>query len=187
MPTPLQRAVFLDRDGVINRAIIVDEKPYPPHSLKEFEILPGVRAAVFALKLAGFRVIVVTNQPDVATGKQSRDVVEEFHRYLSAFLPLDDIYTCYHTDQDRCECRKPLPGMLVAASRKWGIQLSKSYLVGDRWRDILAGQSVGCQTFWVREIRYAEPEPINPTWTVGSLQEASKIICSLVHDNREVA
>ncbi len=183
----MKRAVFLDRDGVINRAVVVEGKPYPPASLNELEILPGVPEAIDALKTHHFCVIAVTNQPDVATGKQSRSVVDAIHARLRGLLNLDDIYTCYHTDSDRCGCRKPLPGMLLEAARQWNLQLTESFMVGDRWRDIEAGQRAGCRTFWVREQQYLEKQPENPTWTVGSLREASVVIQSIVHANREVA
>jgi D-glycero-D-manno-heptose 1,7-bisphosphate phosphatase len=183
----MECAVFLDRDGVVNRALVIQGKPYPPPSLDALEILPGVPEAICALKAAGFRVILATNQPDVATGKQERSVVEAMHRRLNSVLGLDDIYVCYHTDSDRCECRKPLPGMLLEAARKWNLQLAASFMVGDRWRDVEAGQRAGCRTFWVHDERYLERGPENPDWVVKSLKEASIIIRSLTHDNKEVA
>ena len=179
----MERAVFLDRDGVINRAVVVQGKPYPPSTLRELEILPGVPEAVRAVKRAGFRAIVVTNQPDVATGKQQRTVVEAMHDRLREFLELDDIYACYHTDDHRCSCRKPAAGMLLEAAERWQLNLSGSFMVGDRWRDVEAGQKAGCRTFWVRGEQYLEREPSNPDWVVGSLHEASVVICSLVHAN----
>src|SRR5262245_13696964 len=101
-----QRAVFLDRDGVLNRALVVDGRPYPPPCLEQLEILPGVAEALDRFKTNGFRTIVVTNQPDVATGRQTQAAVEAMHDFLRARLPLDDIYACYHTDSDACACRK---------------------------------------------------------------------------------
>jgi D-glycero-D-manno-heptose 1,7-bisphosphate phosphatase len=175
----MQRAVFIDRDGVINRAVVVQGKPFPPSSLEELEILPGVPEAVQSVKKAGFRAIVVTNQPDVATGKQQRHVVDAMHDKLRDFLGLDDIYVCCHTDEHRCACRKPLPGMLHEAARRWQVDLLESFMVGDRWRDVEVGQRAGCRTFWVRGEVYLEKEPTDPDWIVGSLQEASEIICSL--------
>src|SRR5206468_1016892 len=101
------RAVFLDRDGVINRAIVRDGKPYPPAALAELEILPGVREGLAALKAAGYRLIVVTNQPDVARGTTSKALVESINARLSAELPLDIVLTCWHDSADQCACRKP--------------------------------------------------------------------------------
>src|ERR1700735_4309357 len=119
MASPGQRrAVFLDRDGVINRTFVRDGKPYPPTTLQELEVLPGVPEALHELKQHGYQLLVVTNQPDVARGKQSRQTIEAMHQALSARLPLDDIFVCYHTDEDKCDCRKPLPGMLLEAAPK---------------------------------------------------------------------
>src|SRR6185436_14383127 len=113
LSAPGRRAVFLDRDGVINRAIVRAGRPHPPASPAEFEILPGVPAALQRLKSAGFWLVLVTNQPDVARGTQTRAGVEALHASLRARLPLDDIRVCYHDDPDGCECRKPAPGLLL--------------------------------------------------------------------------
>ncbi|MEQ8786731.1 MAG: HAD family hydrolase [Pirellulaceae bacterium] len=172
----MSRAVFLDRDGVLNRALVRDGRPFAPRSLDQFQLLPGVEDALASLKVCGYRLIVVTNQPDVATGKASREIVEAMHARLLAELPIDDVYACFHTDEHDCSCRKPRPGMLHDAARKWDLELSKSLLVGDRWRDILAGQSAGCRTLLV-ESGYRERR-VEADWTVASLVEASQIICS---------
>lgn len=156
-----RRAVLLDRDGVLNRCIVRDGRPYPPSGPDEVEILPGVPEAIERLRRAGFLTIVVTNQPDVARGAVSRETVEAIHDRLRAALPLDDILTCCHDDADRCECRKPLPGLLHEAARRHGIDLAGSYLVGDRWRDIEAGQAAGCRTIWI-DYGYRERRPASP-------------------------
>lgn len=179
----MNRAVFLDRDGVINRSVVRDGKPYPPPSLEKLEFLPGVAEALDRLHRVNFRLIIVTNQPDVATGVQRKEVVEAIHDRIRQQFPIDDIKVCYHIDGDNCSCRKPKPGMLLAASRKWGIDLAQSYLVGDRWRDIEAGVAAGCKTFWI-ENEYAERKPENPDFVVKSLLEASEII--LAEDARTV-
>lgn len=121
----------------------------PPQTRAEFEILPGVVEASVRLHRAGFLLVVVTNQPDVARGTQRREVVEEFHRMLRAGLPVDDIRTCYHDDADRCTCRKPQPGLLTAAALDWEIDLASSFMIGDRWKDIEAGRRAGCRSFLV--------------------------------------
>jgi len=171
----MRRAVFLDRDGVINRAITRQGKPYPPASLAELEILPGVHEALAALHEAGFLNIVVTNQPDVATGVQSRDVVDAMHAFLRERLDLDTIKACFHVEGDHCECRKPKPGMLNDAARELDIDLAQSYLVGDRWRDVSAGKAVGCYTFFI-DYGYDEPLREKPDQVVASLHEASRHI-----------
>jgi len=171
----MKRAVFLDRDGVINRAIVRNGMPYPPANLGELEILPGVFEALKKLHAADYLLIVVTNQPDVARGSAKKVDVEQINFQLSSLLPLDDIKTCYHDSIDGCLCRKPLPGALLEAAKEHDIELSKSFMVGDRWRDIVAGQRAGCKTFFVN-YRYDEQQPEMPDFIVSSLLEAQKII-----------
>jgi D-glycero-D-manno-heptose 1,7-bisphosphate phosphatase len=170
----MRRAVFLDRDGVINRAVIRDGKPYPPSNLAAIEILPGVPQALAALHEAGFMLIVVTNQPDVARGTTPRAVVEEINNYLSSTLPIDEIRTCYH-DNGECDCRKPLPGALLAAAKLHEIDLSQSFMVGDRWRDVEAGHRAGCKTIFI-DYGYSEKQPEFVNHRVISLQQATEII-----------
>jgi len=171
----LRRAVFLDRDGVINRAIVRDGKPYPPTSLEELDILPGVQEALHKLHAANYLLIVVTNQPDVARGAAKREDVEAMNTYLSSQLPIDDFKTCYHDSRDKCSCRKPMPGALLEAAKEHNIDLSKSFMIGDRWRDVEAGASAGCKTFFIN-YRYAEQTPDAPDFIVSSLLEAKTII-----------
>ncbi|MBC8249766.1 MAG: HAD family hydrolase [Anaerolineales bacterium] len=171
------RAVFLDRDGVINRALVREGKPYPPDTLAQLEVLPGVPEALARLKAAGYQLIVVTNQPDVARGRQTRAAVEEMHQALAAQLPIDAFQVCYHDDADRCACRKPAPGLLLAAARDWQLDLSASYLVGDRWRDVEAGRRAGCATILI-DYGYAEPAGSPPDARVRSLPEAVDWILS---------
>lgn len=167
----MNRAVFLDRDGVINKAFVRQGKPYPPASLDELEILPGVSQALDRLKLAGFLRIVVTNQPDVARGTQCPSVIQSMHAHLMAELPLTEIIACYD-DGDTAPCRKPNPGMLVEAAVKYNIKLSASFMVGDRWRDIEAGQRAGCRTAFI-DFNYNEPRPQPPAdFTCDSLPDA---------------
>lgn len=171
----LRRAVFLDRDGVINRAIVRDGKPHPPSCLLELEILPGVYEALKKLHAANYFLVVVTNQPDVARGVARREDVELINTILSSQLPIDDFKTCFHDSSDKCSCRKPLPGALLEAAQEYGIDLSKSFMVGDRWRDIEAGVAAGCKTIFIN-YRYAEKKPDAPDFIVSSLLEAKKII-----------
>lgn len=166
-----RRAVFLDRDGVINRAVIREGKPYPPASLAELEIPPTVRGHLQALRRAGFLLIVVTNQPDVARGTQTRQMVEAIHLALQAQLPLDQIMTCYHDDSANCSCRKPKPGLLMLAAAEFQIELDKSYLIGDRWRDIEAAQRVACPAIFI-DYGYAERQPEEPYIRALSLADA---------------
>jgi len=166
------RAVFLDRDGVINRAVVRDGKPFPPASLDDLEILPGVAQALNRLHEAGFLLIVVTNQPDVAKGTRTKREIDDIHAYMAATLPLDDIRVCFHEDKDGCACRKPKAGMLLAAAGDAGISLTGSFMVGDRWRDMDAGRLAGCRTIFI-DYGYDERLSHQPDATVRSLAEAA--------------
>jgi transaldolase len=158
---------------VLNRAIVRDGKPYPPVDLSQLEVLPDVPEALGKLRMAGFRLVIVTNQPDVARGKQTRQAVEAIHAELLARgLPIDEFRVCYHDDRDDCTCRKPRPGLLLIAAEEDGLDLSASFMVGDRWRDIEAGRRAGCTTVFI-DYGYAEPERSGPDARVRSLAEAA--------------
>jgi D-glycero-D-manno-heptose 1,7-bisphosphate phosphatase len=175
----VNRAVFLDRDGVINKAIVRDGKPYPPISLAEMELVPEVAVALAKLKNAGFRLLVVTNQPDVARGTQKREVVESINNALLEKLPLDQVYTCFHDDSDNCNCRKPLPGLIWQGAVEWQIDPTQSFLIGDRWKDIASGLSAGCVTIFI-DLEYAEPLKAVPHYRVASLEQAVELILDIV-------
>lgn len=170
-------AVFLDRDGVINEVSLSRGQPYAPRTLAEFQFLPDVGAAIRALRKAGFRIIVVTNQPDVGRGVQTREVIEAMHERLRRSLPIDAVKVCYHVDEDRCACRKPKPGMLLEAAAEWSLKLERSFMIGDRWRDIEAGKAAGCKTVLIQR-HYSERQAEDPDAQVGSLLEASRYILS---------
>lgn len=173
-----RRAVFLDRDGVLNRALVRDGKPYPPARLEELEVLPEVPGALARLRAAGLLLVVVTNQPDVARGEQRREVVLAMHARLAAELPLDAIEACFE-DGDDAPRRKPNPGMLTDAAARLGIDLRRSFLVGDRWRDVEAGRRAGCTTLFV-DRGYSEPLRSAPDLTVADLGEAADRILNLM-------
>ena len=172
----VRRAVFLDRDGVINRGVVHAGKPFAPSSLSEFEILPGVAEALASLRAAGYLLVVCTNQPDVRRGNTDRADVDAIHAYLRKALAIDDVRVCYHNDGDACVCRKPMPGMLYAAAYDHEIQLSRSFMVGDRWRDIGAGRAAGCQTILVS--RFPEPLSVEPDLELENLPAAAEWILS---------
>jgi D-glycero-D-manno-heptose 1,7-bisphosphate phosphatase len=180
----LNRAVFLDRDGVINRAIVRDGRPYPPSSVLELEIVDDAPRALCRLREAGLMLIVVTNQPDVARGTQKRAAVEAIHERLASQLPVDDILACYHDDSARCSCRKPNPGSLLEAAARHRIDLTRSFMVGDRWRDIEAGQRAGCTALFI-DYDYAERKPEPPYLCVRSLTEAADLILQRVTWEKE--
>jgi len=170
------RAVYLDRDGVLNRAVLLDGKPYPPSSPDKVEILPGVEEALSRLRAAGYRLVVVTNQPDVGRGTVAQAKVEEIHGIISSCLPLDEIYTCFHAGTEACECRKPKPGMILLDRDRYGVDLSRSFMVGDRWRDIDAGGAAGCRTILI-DYGYDERMPDHaPDHRCRSLEEAAEWI-----------
>jgi D-glycero-D-manno-heptose 1,7-bisphosphate phosphatase len=174
-----KRAVFLDRDGVLNGAIVRDGKPYPPDNIQELQILPGVKDALARLKRSGFLLLVVTNQPDVARGTQRRETVEEMNALLKSELPVDEFRVCYHDDKENCACRKPKPGLLLEAAMEHGIDLGASFMIGDRWRDIDAGAAAGCRTIWI-DRAYREKGPTAaPDARVRNLSEAADWIIAL--------
>jgi D-glycero-D-manno-heptose 1,7-bisphosphate phosphatase len=176
----VRAAVFLDRDGVINANVLRDGKPVAPTQIDEFRLLPGVEDAVRRLKNAGYLVIVCTNQPDVATGRTARATLDAMHGLVREKLNVNDIKACFHTDNDGCDCRKPKPGMLLAAAREHDIDLAASYMVGDRWRDVAAGRAAGCRTIFV-DSGYQQEERNEPDFAVASLPKAVDIILA-AHD-----
>lgn len=167
------KAVFLDRDGVLNQAMVKSGKPYPPANAKELVLAPDANQALQELKAQGFLLLVVTNQPDVAKGITTRTAVDEINQKLSSELPVDDVFVCYHQDQDHCDCRKPKPGMILEGARKHNVDLVESFMVGDRWRDVEAGQNAGCRTVFI-DGGYEEQQPARPADArVHSLREAA--------------
>lgn len=170
VPNPVgARVVFLDRDGVINRAYLRDGVSQPPPTVAALEILPGVADALARLRRAGYRLIVVTNQPDVARGTLKRETVDAIHDRLLSVLPLDEVRVCYHDDADSCGCRKPRPGLLTMGAP---VDFSASVMVGDRWRDIEAGRNAGCATILVGD-NGQEHLRHEPDARVSSLAEAA--------------
>jgi len=170
-----RRAVFLDRDGVLNRPVVRDGLPFPPRNIDEFDVYPEAAGGCAELKAAGFILVVVTNQPDVGRGTQSREAVEAMHEKLRAAIPaLDSVEVCYHggaRHNDPCDCRKPKPGMLLRAAADHGIDLKRSFLIGDRWRDVDCAHAAGCRAVFV-DHGYNEPLREKPEFTVASFSEA---------------
>ena len=171
-----RRAIFLDRDGILNKSIVLNGKPYPPSCISEIELPHGVTDALIQFKNYDFLLIVVTNQPDVAKGTTSLEKVDAINNYLSSKLPLDDILVCFHDDADGCLCRKPNPGLILDAVAKYNIDVFTSYMIGDRWKDIEAGRKAGCTTLWV-DYGYAELfKSESPDYTFKSPGEAMQWI-----------
>ena len=180
----LSPAIFLDRDGVLNRAIVREGVPHPPDNVEQVEILPGVAEALKLLEARGLPLIVVTNQPDVARGTQTRVGVEQINRFLSDRLPISAVYTCYHDTADHCACRKPKPGLLTEAAAAYNIDLSRSFMVGDRWSDVAAGRAAGCRTLLI-DRPYSQPERCTPEFCVRDLPEAVQIVLRELDASRE--
>ncbi len=181
-----RRAIFLDRDGVINAVVLREGKPYPPQSLTDLIIPDEVLPALNLLKKAGFLLIVVTNQPDIARGQATQASVDDIHQHLLKQLPLDDIRVCAHDDKDRCICRKPQAGLLTQAAQDYNIKLDESYMIGDRWRDIEAGQTAGCKSIFL-DYGYLEKKPESPDYIAQSLQQAAEYINKSVGNNNETS
>ncbi|MEO7270604.1 MAG: HAD-IIIA family hydrolase [Vicinamibacterales bacterium] len=181
-PVTTGPAVFLDRDGVINKAVVRQGRPHPPDTLDELEILPGVAEGLQRLKTAGFALVVVTNQPDVARGRQTAAVVAALHHALAQQLPIDEFRVCFHDDADACGCRKPKPGLLTRAPH---YDLPHSFMVGDRWRDIEAGRRAGVQGAILVEYGYDEALSAEPDVRLRSLLEAADWILATVAAARD--
>ena len=168
-----RRAVFLDRDGVLIRNHVRNGKPYAVTDGEPIDIIAGAKEACGELARAGYLLIMVTNQPDVATGRTSRRFVEETNSALARALGLDDVQVCFHDDTAHCDCRKPKPGMILAAAAKFDLDLGKSVMIGDRWRDIEAGQRAGCRTVLI-DYGYDDRQPPPSDHVTGSLQAAAQ-------------
>jgi transaldolase len=172
----VRRAVFLDRDGVLNHAVVRNGKPYPPASAAEVRIFEDGAESLQKLRAAGYLLIVVSNQPDIARGRATAESVSAIHEKLREVLPIDEIYICAHDESDQCLCRKPRPGLLLRAAETHRINLSGSFLIGDRWRDIEAGAAAGCRTVLL-DRAYDEQSPSSaPDIRLGSLTEAARWI-----------
>lgn len=174
-----RRAVFLDRDGVINKPIVREGRPYPPLEARDFEVYQDVAAGCARLDAAGYLLVVVTNQPDVARGTQTRAAVDEMHRKMLSSLPqIARVEICWHAGADRgepCDCHKPKPGMVLRAAKALDIDLARSFLVGDRWRDVDCGHAAGCRTVFI-DRDYSEALRQPPDWTVQSFGQAVEVI-----------
>ena len=175
----MRPAVFLDRDGVLTIPEFRHGRSFAPLTLEDFSIYPEAPAAVQRLSEAGFLLIVVTNQPDVAYGRIQRETLEEMHRKLHSLLCLDDIQVCSHGREDKCNCRKPLPGMIARAANRLNVDLANSFLIGDRASDIEAGRSAGCRTVFVDRYYTSEPKPEDPDFICSDVAQAADWILSL--------
>lgn len=173
---PVRRAAFLDRDGVLTRAFVRGGKPYPPRTLEEFDLLPGTADAVARLRDHGWLAIVVTNQPDLAAGTLTAAALAAIHARLAALVPVDAIVVCPHPSDAGCRCHKPQPGMLLDAAARFGIDLARSVMVGDRWRDVGAGRNAGCTSILIDRGYQEDGRGYVPDRTVADLPAAVRLI-----------
>lgn len=179
-----ERAIFLDRDGVINKVLMNDGKPFAPRKFDEFELTSGIANTLISFKNMGFLNIVITNQPDVTRGLIEREELNKMTNFMKENLALDDISVCLHDDQHNCDCRKPKPGMLLEASKKWGIDLKNSYFIGDTWKDMAAGRRAGCRTILIKTPYNKGVEgdylisDINEAVSVIRKEEVDSVLCN---------
>ena len=164
-------AVFLDRDGTLNKAYIKKGLPVSPPSFNKLKIIRGAKKSITMLKKLNFLCIMITNQPDVARAKIKKKTVIKMNSFIKSKLKLDDIFVCYHDDKHKCKCRKPKPGLLIQASKKWKIDFSKSFMIGDRWKDITAGKKVGCKTIFINN-NYKLDKIVKADFTYKTLLKA---------------
>lgn len=169
----MKRAIFLDRDGVINKAILKEGKPFSPRRFEEFELFDGIKEVLEKSKREDFLNIIITNQPDITRDLIRWKTLEKMHKFIKENLPIDDIFVCPHDDIDNCQCRKPRPGMLLEAAKKWNIDLKGSFLIGDQGKDIEAGKKAGCITILIDNLYNKEVES---DFRVNNLHSAIEII-----------
>jgi len=165
-------AVFFDRDGVLNLAFVRGGKPHPPATLGKLRFDPDAKNAVRKVCEAGFTPVIVTNQPDVARGMQVRAVVEQLNDAVARETGIRAVYTCYHDNADGCSCRKPQPGLIVRAAEELELALPRSYLIGDRANDVLAGRAAGCTTVFIDRGYGETPGDLPASVKVASLRDA---------------
>jgi len=175
-------AVFLDRDGVLTEAPLVDGRPTTPTLARDLRLLPGTAETVIALRALGARIFVVTNQPDIARNTLDSSELAVMHEGLSRALQIDAVQVCPH-DGWWCPCRKPRPGMLLELAREWDVDLHASWMVGDRWVDIAAGSAAGTRTIlidrpysWSGTGSGMPPSDLVPDHRVDDLARAVRVI-----------
>jgi len=178
----MRPAIFLDRDGVLNHSDVRNGKPYAPTKFEDFKILSGTLEALNSLKKSGFSLVVITNQPDVGNGNVKKEIVAQMNADLISKLPIDVVKVCYHAQTEGCTCRKPEPGLILEAAAEIQLDLSKSYMIGDRWSDISAGKKAGCKTVLI-DYNYSEKLVDQPDYKTASLTTA---VDSIILQNMDI-
>jgi D-glycero-D-manno-heptose 1,7-bisphosphate phosphatase len=182
MVTIKRKAIFLDRDGVVNVAPVVNGLPTSPMNACELVVIDGIRDLVKEFKQKEYVVVVVTNQPEVARGRLKKESLKEMNDLISRESGIEHFYVCPHDDSNFCKCRKPRPGLIYDAANELNLDLERSFLVGDRWKDIEAGNAAGCRSIWI-DLNYAEREPTKYFSRVSTLTTASDLILRFQHES----
>lgn len=171
----MKKAVFFDRDGVLNQTVLHKGRPHPPADADSLVITEGAEECLSKLKATGYLCICVTNQPDFARGTRTKENIAAMNSKVLLTLPLDDLLACLHDGPDNCSCRKPKPGLLLEAARKWNVNLSASWMVGDRGSDVEAGRAAGCRTIFL-DCGYDRPETAMPNFVCRAISQVAGII-----------
>jgi|TARA_B110000259_G_C14022069_1_gene403387 D-glycero-D-manno-heptose 1,7-bisphosphate phosphatase len=168
------KAFFFDRDGVLNEAVIIKKKPYPPNNIHELILEKFAENIIIFLKKLNYKIFVFTNQPDVTRKTTKKNEVIKINNFIKKKFDIDDLFVCY-CSKDTCFRRKPNPGMIYDAKKKWNIDLRNSYVVGDRYKDIKAGKNAGVKTIFLDK-KYNEKKLAKPDFVIKSLNEIKKIL-----------
>lgn len=168
-----EAAIFFDRDGVLIDAPIIDMKPTSSQVLKDIKLCKDIKK-ICNYYMNKYYLIMVTNQPDASKGINSKKNILEINNFLKKKLNLDSVFVCYSAN-DKCFDRKPNPGMILKAQLKYKINLKKSFMIGDRWRDVGAGNKAGCTTIFV-DRNYSEKLSYKPNYSILKLKEIFSII-----------
>ena len=174
----MKKAIFLDRDGVINEPIFRDgniNKPIAPWEIDEFKLFDNIINPLNIIKKMGYHIFIVTNQPDISKGILKISTIKKMNNIIMSKLPIDEIMFCPHLDSHRCVCRKPKPGMVNILAKKWEISLSDSFFIGDNWKDIECGKGAGCTTILLD--KYYNKK-VNADYRVKNLSMVNKLIKS---------
>lgn len=155
----MKRAVFIERDAILNEVRTGPKHQVPPLTLEEFKINQQAKDPLLKLKGAGFVLVATTNQPGLSRGYQSRRELDRMHEVLRRSFPLDDLMVCPHDETDHCPCRKPRPGLLIEAAFKWHLNLDHSFVISDKWQDAEAARTAGCTSVllkspWVGQVHH---------------------------------
>ena len=170
----LNKAFFFDRDGIVNKSVLIENKPYPPKNIDDVIINEEIKDLMCYLK-GRYYVFVITNQPDFSRGKVKKKDIQLVNSYIQNRLPIDEICTCFHDNHHNCNCRKPKIGFFKYLQKKYSINMKSSFMIGDRKSDIDAGNNAGCKTIFV-DFNYNETKPDNQTFTVSNLSELKILV-----------